>query len=256
MPAWGQTPPARELLERMAASEKANRRQSAFFVFHEDIHYTERLPDGAYRRNTRAAFEVSILEGEPYHRRVLQDGSPLNPVDEAYEEKRYREVERYRRTTPLEQRRKKYFEAEENRFKIDSAIVLEYHEATLVGEETVEGRRCWVIDTAPRKGTPKPKRRSQWSLSQRLRYWVDQETYFPIKVLANQLFDYDSSRKGTVTEVLSRRMEGVWLLQRIVSEGTRKADGQPVVYRTEQVYSGYRHFTTSSTLVFDPGSGE
>lgn len=236
----------------MAAAEKANRRAAAFFVYREDIHYTEQLPGGSFRRDTRAAYEVTILEGEPYHRKIEQDGEPLRGVDAAYEEKRYREVEQFRRETPLAERRKRYFAAEENRFKIDSGIVLEYHDAALAGEESYDGRPCWVVVTAPRKGTPRPKRRSQWSLSQKLRFWIDKETRFPVRVVATQLFDFDSSRQGTVTEVLSMQMDGVWLLRRIRSEGKRKVDGQMVVYRTDQEYSNYRHFTTTTNLLFDP----
>lgn len=250
--AAAQTPEPRQLLESMAAAEKANRRGAALFVYREDIHYTEQLPGGRFRRDTRAAYEVSILEGEPYHRKIEQDGVPLNGVDAAYEEKRYREVEKFRCETALAERRKRYFAAEENRFKIDSGIVLEHHDGVLAGEETYEGRPCWVVDTAPRKGTPKPKRRSQWSLSQKLRYWIDKETRFPVRAVATQLFDFDSSRKGTVTEVVSTQLDGVWLLRRIRSEGKRKADGQMVVYRTEQQYSKYRHFTTTTNLLFEP----
>ena len=235
----------------MAAAEKANRRASAYFVYREDIHYTEQFPDGSFRRNTRAAYEVSILEGEPYHRKIEQDGEPLSAVDEAYEEKRYLEVRQFRRETPLEQRRKRYFAAEENRFKIDSGIVLQYHEVSFAGEDTFAGRPCWLLETTPRKGTPKPKRRSQWSQSQKLRYWVDKETSFPLRVVATQLFNFDSSRQGTVTEVVSTLTDGVWLMQSITSEGKRKMDGRMVTFRTVQRYSNYRHFTTTTNLLFD-----
>jgi hypothetical protein len=236
----------------MAAAEKANRRNAAMFVFHEDVHYTERRPDGTFRRNTRASYEVSILEGEPYHRRTSLDGQPLSAVDAALEDKRFREVERFRRETPVEQRRKRYFAAEENRFKIDSGIVLQYHAASLIREESFQGRACWVVETSPRAGSPKPKRRSQWSLSQRLHYWIDKETLFPIRVLATQLFDFDTSRKGTLTEIISFQEEGTWLLKKIVSEGTRKMEGEPVAYRTTQDYRDYQHFTASSSLSFEP----
>ncbi len=237
----------------MAASEAANRRNSAYFVFREDIRYTEQLQDGSFRRDSTATYEVSILEGEPYHRRTMVDGKPLSPVDQAYEEKRLREVEEYRRTTPLAERRKRYFAAEENRFKVDSANVLAHHNASYAGEETWAGRPCWVVDTAPRPGAPKPKLRSQWSLSQKIRYWIDQETGFPIHLVATQLYDFMNSHKGTVTEISSSRHEGVWLLDRIHSEGARKSGGVKVIYRTDQRYSGYQRFRSTTNLIFEPG---
>jgi len=245
-------PDARTLISRMAAAEKENRKKAAFFVYREDIRSTETLPDGHMVREIKATYEVSILEGEPYHRRISFSGRPLSPEDEAAEEKNYREVENYRRNTPIEERRKRFFAAEESRFKIDSALVVEHHDATLLGEETIGGRRCWIVETKPRKGTPKPKRRSQWSLSQRIRFWIDQESYFPIRVVAEQLYDFDNARKGTLTEYTQRYEDGVWLLHRIDSQGKVKENGQTIAYRTEQDYSDYRRFSASSTLMFAP----
>lgn len=251
-PALAQAPDARALLERMVAAEKANRREAAHYVYREDIRYTQRTANGQLRRESRSAYEVTILEGETYHRRTEQDGRPLSPAEQAEEEKRYREVEKYRRETPVEERRRRYFAAEENRFKFDSALVLSNHTARLAGEEVYGGRACWVVEAEPRKGTRKPKRRSEWSLSQRLRYWIDKETHFPPRVVATQLADFDIARQGTVTEVTSSRHDGVWLMERIVSEGKRKIDGQMLTVRTEQTYTNYRRFTTTTNLLFEP----
>lgn len=250
--AAAQTPEPRALLERMAAAEKVNRQEAAQYVYREDIRYTQRDREGRLRREARSAYEVTILEGETYHRRIEQDGAPLSPAEQALEEKRYREVEKFRRETPVEERRRRYFASEENRFKFDTTVVLAQHTARLAGEETFSGRACWVLETEPKQGAPKPKRRSQWSLSQRLRYTVDKETHFPLRVVATQLYDFDISRQGTITEVDYARHEGVWLMQRIVSEGKRKIDGQMMAVRTEQTYSNYRRFTTSTKLLFEP----
>jgi len=235
----------------MAAAELDNRRKAAFFVYREDIRSTETLRNGRVRRDTTSTYEVSILEGEPYHRRIAFAGRPLSPEDAAEEEKRYREVERFRRNTPMEERRRRYFGAEENRFRIDSAIVLEHHDARLIGEDTVAGRPGWVIETRPRKGAPKPKRRSQWALALRIKYWIDQQSFFPVRIAAEQLYDFDSSRKGAITEFSTRLEDGVWLRREITIQGRAKLDGQTVDYRTEQVYSSYRRFAASSVLWFD-----
>lgn len=247
-----QTPEPRQLLEEMAAAEKANRREAAWFVYREDVRYSEQIATGQARRDSRAAYEVTILEGEPYHRKVEYDGRPLRALDQAWEEKRYREVEQYRRQTPLEERRRRYFEAEENRFRIDTGLVLEWHGAAQAREGEFNGRPCWIVETRPRAGAPRPKRRSQWSLSQKLCYWIDKQTLFPVRVVATQLSDFDSSRKGTVTEMVHLSSGGVWLPASITSEGNRKVDGLAVLCRTEQRYSSYRRFTSTSKLLFEP----
>jgi hypothetical protein len=250
-PAEAPVPDARALMQGMHRAETENRRQAAYFVYREEIRFWETVEGGPVRSRDWVSYELTMLEGESYHRRVAINGHPLDPDEEEAEEKRYREVERYRRATPLEERRRKHLAAEERRFKIDTRIVMDFHDMKLLGEATHGGRKVWVVETMPRKGAPKPKRRSEWSLSQRLKYWIDEQTFLPLEVEAEQLFDFDSSRKGTVTRVTYKDVDGVSLLQRIHSSGVRKSGKLTVTAETDQTYSNYRRFRSESVLWFN-----
>lgn len=246
------TPEPRELLEQMHKAERANRVKAARFVYREEIVYTEGVEGAEPMRRSSSTYEVTILEGEPYHRRTGDRGGPLTAIEEALEEKRYREVEYYRRNTPLDERRRRFSAAEENRFKVDTGLVLEYHTARLLRQDALGGRLCWVIETEPRPHTPKPKRRSEWSQSQRIEFWIDAQTLFPALIVAHQLYDFDSSRKGTVTTIAHTLFEDAWLLSSIHSRGRRKAGRRTIIlYETRQSYSNYRRFTSTSKLLFD-----
>lgn len=250
LPAGQPVPRAQDLVARMHEAEVKNRVQAASFVYREDIRHTETVSGGRVRMRNWVTYEVSMLEDEPYHRRVAIDGEPLSAEEQAREEKRYRAVERYRRKTPLEERRRKHIAEEENRFKIDTRIVLEHHAMKLLGEETVDGVKVWVVETQPRPGTRKPKRRAEWSLSQRLKYWIEQASGLPVQLEAEQLYDFETSRKGTLTRVNFIWVEGVSLPERIESVGSRKFGQQSVRYETDQRYSGYRRFRARSVLVW------
>ncbi|MBI5083688.1 MAG: hypothetical protein HZB13_03695 [Acidobacteria bacterium] len=249
-------PTAGDLMARMREAEVKNRQQAAMFVYREDIRHTETLSDGRVLMRDWVTYEVSMLEGEPYHRRVAIQGEELTEKEQALEEKRYRAVERYRQKTSLEDRRRKHNAEEENRFKIDTRVVLEHHTMRLLGEETVNGMKVWVVETQPRPGTRKPKRRAEWSLSQRLKYWIDQRSSLPIQLEAEQLYDFDTARKGTLTQVSFIWLEGVNLPERIVSAGSRKFGQQSVRYETEQRYSGYQRFGARSVLVWEESARE
>ncbi len=238
-------------MERMTRAEQVNRRLAARFVYHEEIRYTETRNDGRARVERRNGYEVSILEGEPYHRLVSVDGEPLTEDEQKAEDKRYREVELYRRKTPMEERRRRYFAAEEQRYRFDATLVLRYHELTLAGEETVAGRRCWIVETHARRGAPKPKRRSQWSLAQAFRYAIDQETLFPVRVEARQMFAFGGWDAGARTTYENMLVDGVWLTGHVTAEGRGRRGGVAAQFQTEQTYSGYKRFSAATTLIID-----
>jgi len=80
---------------------------------------------------------------------------------------------------------------------------------------------------------------------------VDKQTAVPLQVEAVQLYDYDTSRKGTTTLVVYTEVEGVWLTERIDSRGIRKIGRDKVITETDQRYSNYRRFRADSTLLFE-----
>lgn len=244
-------PEPRALLQRMYEAERENRRQATRFVYREDIRYLESFPDGTTRRKNWVTYEVTIVEGEPYHRRVSFNGEPLSAAEAALEEARYQKVVAYRRATSLEERRQRYFAAEENRFKLDTRLVLDNHDLRLLGDAPLLGRDTWVLEATPRRGTRKPRSRAEWSLSQKLRYWIDKQSAVPLQVEAVQMYDYESSRKDTTTRVNFTEVEGVWLTERIDSRGMRKIGRDKVVTETDQRYSNYRRFRADSILLFD-----
>ncbi len=252
LPCVAQTDPG-ALVHQMADAEKQNRRESAYFVYREDIRGSVANSDQLARQTNWVTYEVTFLEGESYHRVVARNGTPLTPEEQEAEDNRFQQVSQYRRDTPVEERRRRHFAAEENRYRIDTDIVVRHHNATLVGTDTIRGRDVWLISTQPRQGAPKPKRRSEWSLCQKFSYWIDQKTYLPLRIEAEQLYDFDGTKKGTVSRVETVEVEGILLPERITSTTRRKPSRGQTAQITDQSYSAYKRFRTETVLLFgDP----
>jgi hypothetical protein len=238
------------LVQRMASAEKQNRRDAAFFVYREDIRASIAKSNQPARPANWVTYEVAFLEGEPYHRVVARNGKPLTPPEQEAEDNRFQQVSEYRRDTPTEERRRRHFAAEENRYKIDTEIVVRHHDATLVGADTIRGRAVWLVSTYPRRDAPKPKRRSEWSLCQKYTYWIDQKTHLPLRIEAEQLYDFDGTKKGTFSRVETVEVEGVLLPERILSTTRRKPGRGQSAQITDQSYSAYKRFRTETVLLF------
>ena len=240
----------------MAEAETSNRRDSAYFVYREDIRTSIASAGQLPRQTGWITYEVTFLEGESYHRAVARDGQPLPPEQQEAEDQRMREVGEFRRRTPMDERRRRHFAAEENRYKIDTDIVVRYHDAEFVGRDKLRGRDVWLVVTRPRRGAPKPKHRSEWSLCQKLKYWIDQKTCLPLRVEAEQLYDYDGTRKGAISQVETVEVEGVLLPERITSTARHKSGRVQNTISTNQSYSAYKRFRAETVLLFsDPSAG-
>lgn len=253
IPVLGQAsgPDAAALLRRAVDAERDNRHKAGNYLFREVIFYREGLPGKAMNLRRSAAYEVTFLEGEPFHRLVELDGAPLSPEMERNEQKRMEEVAEYRRKVPLEKRRKKVIAAEGRRFRIDLRLIGEYHEAHFAGEDTVLGRKAWIIETEPKPGTHKPRNRAEWALSQKCRYWIDQETMHPLKLVSTQLYDWDDVSQGTVTESTWLRVDDVWLVATIKTRGEEQRGKLALARETDQRYSNYRKFSTTSAITYE-----
>jgi hypothetical protein len=240
-----------DLVSQAVAAESENRKRAANYLFREAIYYRESDPQGAMALRLWSTYEVTFLQGEPFHRLVALDGRPLAPEKAAEEQKRMEQVAAYRRKTPIEQRRKKQSAAEGRRFRIDSRLVDEWHEASLVGEDIIDGRRAWILETRPRHDAPRPKSRAEWTLAQQCKYWVDEETLHPIRLETVQLYDWEGVPKASVTETRWTRVDDVWLVSRITTDNSIQRGKSQVRTETDQQYSNYHKFGSETIITYE-----
>ncbi len=127
-----------------------------------------------------------MIEGSPYNKVIAINGHPLSGQQAAAEERKMRqEVQRRQHESPAA-RQKRVAEYQRER-RQDHALMAEMVKAfqfKLMGEETVDGRRCFVLNATPRPGYRPISRDTRVLTGMRGKMWVDAEQYQWVRVHA------------------------------------------------------------------------
>src|SRR4029077_11095570 len=98
----------------------------------------------------------------------------------------------------------------------------EAFEFRLVGEESLHGRRMFIIEATPRQGYQPRSRTAKLFPSLKGKFWVDQQDHHLVKVEAEVidtisvgLFLVRVAKGSRATLELTRGSEGVWLPDRL-----------------------------------------
>jgi hypothetical protein len=245
-------PDPADLLGRSIAAERVNRDRAYSFVWQEQIIHLLYQPAGRLAQRDAATYEVLFLEGESFHRMVARNGRPLSPEEDAAERVRMEQVAEFRRKTPIDERRKRWIAAEGHRLTFTYRLLAEHHRLAVLGEETVNNRKAWVLEATPHNA-PKPRNRKEWAFVLQSKIWIDQQTLHPVRMEHIQTKDWDNIPAGSVTGIWFTPVDDVWLVSRILARQESLRDGVSQVRETEQSYSNYRKFAADSIIRFqDP----
>lgn len=225
-----------ELLFRSVEAERANRRAMAMYLFREDVRQRHFDPRGGVAGNRWMTYDVLMLEGRPYHRRVAIDGRPLPPEEEAQEQQRMEQVAAERRRNPS------------LRSPADRARrVVPYDQLSRLlrvrtgGEETADGRPCWLVLGSPKRGA-EPRTRDEERLAEsRVKVWIDKTTLHRVRM------EVQGPQDQRTTFEYAQQDGDIWLIKRITA---RERQGRTLI-ETEQVYSDYRRFSAESSIRID-----
>jgi hypothetical protein len=200
-------PGADEIVKRSVANTVADWRAAPQYNFTERDVATR---DGKGARTSR----VILIDGSPYYKLIAVNGEPLTGEQAAQEERKYRQAIAERQHETPAQRRRRIAEYERER-RQNNALMGQMTEAfdyRLVGEDTVNGRRCFVLVSTPKPGYRPTSRDTKVLTGMRGKLWVDERQFQWVKVEA---------------EVFRRVAFGVFIAQ--VEPGTRfTLEQQPV----------------------------
>jgi len=137
-------------------------------------------------KSTIKTYQVTMIEGSPYNKVVANNDQPLTRAQAEQEERKFRTeaIRRRKETTGERQKRLAKYQAERRQ---DHALMSEMMKAfnfTLRGEETVNGRRCFVLAATPRASYQPKNRDTRVLTGMRGEMWVDMEHYQWVKVHA------------------------------------------------------------------------
>lgn len=139
----------------------------------------ERDSAGKVTKTEQETRELFLLYGEPYRRLIEKDGKPLPEAEARKEQKKIDDLaERRRKETPeqRENRLAKWRRARASEREMTAEIPEAFH-FTLVGEQTIENRKAWVIDATPRADYQAKNWRAGMLKKFKGRMWIDQTEF-------------------------------------------------------------------------------
>ena len=180
---WGATLPsnrAEDIVQRSVANTNADWQAAPHYDF------TERDIITKHGKRVTKSFQVMMIDGSPYNKLTSVNGQPLSPAQAAQEDRKLTDETTRRRSESPSARQKRIAEYQKER-RQDHMLMTEMAKAfdfKIVGEDTVNGRRCFVLDATPKAGYRPPTRDTQVLRGMRGRMWVDTQAYQWVKVHA------------------------------------------------------------------------
>jgi len=250
---------AREIVRRSTEEHTRANKLAENYTFIE--REEERGLDSHGRIDHRLAksYDVTLTEGSPYRRLVARNDKPLPPDEERKERQNLEKSIAQRRAETPAQREKRLADWRRKR-EHDREFLREVPDAfdfRMAGEETVDGRRVYVIDATPRRDY-KPKTTVGKVLPKmKGRLWIDAETYDWVKTEAETIdtvsfggfaFRLNPGTLFTLQQV--RVNDEIWLPKRIfVSAQARLLLFKKLSSELDVTFSDYKKFLSDSRIV-------
>lgn len=253
MPTWPAardipTPSVAEIVRRSVVANTADWKSQPEYGYREFELKSKVDASGSVHPQHSKTYEVMMMEGSPYNRVIAIDNEPLRGVQAAQEsEKMQREALRRHNESPGERQARvaKYQNGRAEEHLLMQQMV-DAFEFKVVGEESVEGAECYVLDASPRPDYQPPVERARVLTGMRGRLWIDKAQYHWVKVQAEVISPVAFGlflaqvKPGTKFELDQAPVGSVWL-PKCFTESVNASVLGLVGYRTkeEEHYSDY-----------------
>ena len=135
---------------------------------------------------TIRSYEVVMIDGSPYRRLIAVDDKPISAGEQAEEERKlHEEVQRRQHESDRERSKRveKYLRQRHQDHAMFSALVNAF-DFQMMGQETVDGHDCWLLDATPKPGYQPTSRETKVLAGMRGQLWVDKSSDQWVKVEA------------------------------------------------------------------------
>lgn len=172
--------PAEVIVQRSVANTNADWAAAPQYDFSERDVITKN------GKRTVRTYEVLMIEASPYNKVVAIDGHSLSAAEQAAEERKLQqETDRRHKESPVvTQNRVAQFRKERRQDHALMAEMVKAFDYKLEGEETIDGRRCFVLEATPKPANRPPSRETQVLKGMRGKMWVDTAAYEWVRVHA------------------------------------------------------------------------
>jgi hypothetical protein len=241
-------PSTTEIIRRSVVANTADWNSQPQYAYQEFDLKSKIDPTGKVQPQQSRTYEVLMIEGSPYNRLIGIDNEPLSRAKAALENaKLQREMLRRQHETASDRRARveKYQNGRAEQHLLMQQMVDAFN-FKLVGEETVTGANCYVLDAYPRADYRPPVERAKVLSGMRGRLWIDKSGYHWAKVQAEVINPVQFGlfiaqvKPGTKFELDQAPVGGVWL-PKCFTESVNASVLGLYGYRTreEEHYSDY-----------------
>lgn len=236
---------ARDIVSRSLEAERENKRRMVNYLFIEEISRKSFDREGNEVAEYKTSYEVTFIEGRPAFRRTSLNGRPLTEEEDRAELARLRQLAEDRRKNP-----DTYSSAEDRRRSHPYAQFFALHEFRLAGDDIMDGRPCWKIESTPRSRLKTRDQDQQRIAKASATFWIDKETGHRVRmdVRALEPLNRDGVYESTSYH-WAQRDGSVWLITSIQTVLPLRGNNSDVAwYQGQQTYSKYRRFTIESNV--------
>lgn len=230
-------PPTPADLVRKAIAAR-ERQQEWQFTWREDV---EQRRKGQPPEIT--TYEVIMLEGETYRKKVLVDGQPLSAQEQARvdadlsktrDQRRKRGLRRITRSVQLG--------------GLDELTGL--FDLSTARAETIAGRPAWRVEATPKVGLKPSDKKEEAALNTRRTIWFDQEEGAELMRRDHFLRATNGFQPGSEIEMQFGKVGEAWVIERLLLRYHLKALARMNVRgETHHRFYNYQRFTAESTLL-------
>jgi hypothetical protein len=215
----GPTPSVADVIRRSIATNTADWQAQPDYAYQEFDLKSKVDASGKVRPQESKTYEVMMIEGSPYNRLIAVDNEPLGRAQAAQENARLQREMLRRQHESAADRNARLTKYRNGRAE-EHLLMQQMTEAfnfKLVGEETLEGAECYVLDAYPRPDYHPPVERARVLTGMRGRLWIDKAGYHWVKVQAEVISPVEFGlflaqvKPGTKFELDQAPVGGVWL---------------------------------------------
>jgi len=217
-----------EIVRRSVEKDNRNAEIARNYTYLQRQQQREISSDGKVKKVESDTFDVTLLEGSPYRRRVAHNDQPLSPKDQAREEEKLRKSIEDRRKESPEARAQRIqdWERKQQTQRAPAKEIPEAFDLKLAGEEKVAGVDTWVIDATPRAGYRPRSSATSFFPKVKARFWIARDDYQWVKIDMESLDTISFGgflirmSKGSHLEFEAAHVNNeVWLPKRAVLKG-------------------------------------
>jgi hypothetical protein len=200
-------------------------------------------------KRTTKTYRVHMIEGSTYNKLTAVDGQPLAGGQAQEEDQKLQQEIKRRRSesSSARQQRVEKYQKERRQDHLLMSEMVKAFDYRLTGEETVNGRRCFVLQASPKPGYKPPNRDTQVLKGMRGEMWVDAEQYQWAKVHAEVfrsvsfgLF-FAQVKPGTEFTLEQKPADGkIWLPTHFTMNVKARVFLSSRTSSDDEVYSDYR----------------